>query len=120
MECGESKILIKCLREYMLENRKTRAEIAKQLNVSVMTISRWFNGKGISDSHAYRISALCEKQIGEKWKAMQAEQEQLVADGLAKSPDIEKYKSRLIAAIAMADFEPETRNKVLSIVLSTD
>ena len=61
--------LIEALRNYRLERQLTQQTLAKKLNVSFITINRWFNGKTHpSELQEYRIKKLLGKlQTSERY-----------------------------------------------------
>jgi len=54
--------LIESLRQYRLKHQLTQQALAKKLDVSFITINRWFNGKTHpSELQVYRIRKLLGK-----------------------------------------------------------
>ena len=54
--------LIEALRQYRLEHQLTQQVLAKKLDVSFITVNRWFNGKTRpSELQAYQIKKLLGK-----------------------------------------------------------
>jgi transcriptional regulator with XRE-family HTH domain len=59
--------LIESLRQYRLKRQLTQQALAKKLDVSFITINRWFNSKTRpSELQVYRIKELLGRKRGSK------------------------------------------------------